>query len=814
MADLINEKDTLNQGRVKLNDSIEASGRAEEKSDQAVGDASRALSKSESTQTQLDTIVVEGDSSVEAAQARVDEDGKTHDTLKERIDSGFEDTSSKIEDNYEETTSQLADIETDLSQRAANVKNYGAIGDGTTNDTASIQSAIDDVESAGGGIVEIPAGVFRAKGLIIPSNVTVRGTGSSTIIQATSPGGYLFQMLGTIDDPIPFSEDKTQGDSSIKTVEEHGLSVGDSVMLVSQRNCLSDDAGKRWRLGKPTPSVTHAFFGEFKDVHSLISEKEFVISSALHFPDYFKDKTRELNSYASDSAVVRKVNFVKNARVENLQVSGEFSGILNVHYGKGCSIKDVEWINAHEGSFAVFRESLACVAEGLVLEYSHKKEPSQHYKRNPLKAISSHLCGFRSCRMINATQALDFTFDTGLICSAYNFMDNCIIIDALDNSATSHGGTYASLFQNNRMTGCRKGISTRSRNSVITGNFIVGHSSKMGTYGVSIFDGWSRDTIVSNNTIIGFSNGIEITEGDGGLFDYNGAIIDGNIVQNSLNGVYVRRWENNKYSGDSNIKIMNNTLNDSYGYGGTSAKGIRVAPYVHGITIDNNSIIINSDANGAIFFEENASDFFITDNKLTSSDGSGGRSIWVEQPSDNALFPTGRVKGYYSGNYHTGLVRPNETNVNFGLSNRDIYGILPPATDDEYTLGFSSRRWKSLYAKTGTIQTSDARQKDLISEIPDEWLDAWADVNYTRFKFNSSINEKGENARWHVGVIAQQVYDAFDKRGLDAFEIGLLCYDEWEENGERMDIWSIRPDESHFLETALLRRELNQLKLR
>lgn len=41
---------------------------------------------SESVQTQLNQIVIEGDSSVEAAQARVDENGFEHETLKERID--------------------------------------------------------------------------------------------------------------------------------------------------------------------------------------------------------------------------------------------------------------------------------------------------------------------------------------------------------------------------------------------------------------------------------------------------------------------------------------------------------------------------------------------------------------------------------------------------------------------------------------------------------------------------------------------------------------------------------------------------------
>ena len=49
----------------------------------------------------------------------------------------------------------------------------------------------------------------------------------------------------------------------------------------------------------------------------------------------------------------------------------------------------------------------------------------------------------------------------------------------------------------------------------------------------------------------------------------------------------------------------------------------------------------------------------------------------------------------------------------------------------------------------------------------------------------ASVAEKGEDgARWHTGLIAQEVRDAFAARDLDGTKIGLLCYDEWEEQRE------------------------------
>lgn len=78
------------------------------------------------------------------------------------------------------------------SNNVYNVKDYGAVGDGSTNDTTAIQNAINAVKVAGFGTVYFPDGTFVITGsLTVPSNpqcdISLEGEGSNiSIIKQTS----------------------------------------------------------------------------------------------------------------------------------------------------------------------------------------------------------------------------------------------------------------------------------------------------------------------------------------------------------------------------------------------------------------------------------------------------------------------------------------------------------------------------------------------------------------------------------------------------------------------------------------------------
>ena len=141
---------------------------------------------------------------------------------------------------------------------------------------------------------------------------------------------------------------------------------------------------------------------------------------------------------------------------------------------------------------------------------------------------------------------------------------------------------------------------------------------------------------------------------------------------------------------------------------------------------------------------------------------------------------------------------------------------LQPTADNSITLGASSYRWKQLYAGTATINTSDEREKQQIADVPENVLDAWADVNFCQFKFNDAVKEKGEAARLHTGLIAQRIKEVFEAHKLDVTKYGLFCFDVWPDSddttaGER---YALRYEECLIIEAAYQRRRADRIEQR
>lgn len=107
-------------------------------------------------------------------------------------------------------------------------------------------------------------------------------------------------------------------------------------------------------------------------------------------------------------------------------------------------------------------------------------------------------------------------------------------------------------------------------------------------------------------------------------------------------------------------------------------------------------------------------------------------------------------------------------------------GHLASATANAYTCGTAGRPWAGGFTQTAFTITSDERAKTEPLEITDDMLDAWSEVEWCQYKLRDRVDEKGESARWHHGVVAQRAAEAFSRHGLDPHEYGFFCYDEWD----------------------------------
>lgn len=67
-----------------------------------------------------------------------------------------------------------------------NVRDYGAVGNGSTNDDDAIDRAINAASAAPGGVVVFPSGTYRSRTIHLKSNITLRLDSGATIKAASS----------------------------------------------------------------------------------------------------------------------------------------------------------------------------------------------------------------------------------------------------------------------------------------------------------------------------------------------------------------------------------------------------------------------------------------------------------------------------------------------------------------------------------------------------------------------------------------------------------------------------------------------------
>lgn len=187
------------------------------------------------------------------------------------------------------------------------------------------------------------------------------------------------------------------------------------------------------------------------------------------------------------------------------------------------------------------------------------------------------------------------------------------------------------------------------------------------------------------------------------------------------------------------------------------------------------SIRVGKDVNGSRLFS--------VSRPVLLNDGEACNMAWggVPSRSSSESYAAVSLHEFFVRNQSDAVTSPQRV---FALAKNVAY----PGVDATVSLGNGAYRWSEVFSTTGSINTSDAREKQDVAEYPDAVLDAWGKVTFRQFLFRDAVDAKGDAARIHSGVIAQQVVKAFEKHGLDATRYGLLCYDEWPDEYEDVEV--------------------------
>ncbi|KKM22369.1 hypothetical protein LCGC14_1626040 [marine sediment metagenome] len=189
-----------------------------------------------------------------------------------------------------------------------NVKDpdFGAVGDGSTDDTAAITAAISAATTAGGGVVHFSRGTYLVDNLVLADNVALAGEGyHSVLLQSGATNTALVSYTGTQAAPVAVTTASgvSSGDTGVTVGATSSFATDDYVVLGSDELVPNSTAGD-------------TTFGELLEVQGIDS-------STLSF------RGMVTRNYApGDTPSALPVTMLEGARVNNLRMVNNTPGTL------------------------------------------------------------------------------------------------------------------------------------------------------------------------------------------------------------------------------------------------------------------------------------------------------------------------------------------------------------------------------------------------------------------------------------------------------------------------------------------------------
>ena len=229
-------------------------------------------------------------------------------------------------------------------------------------------------------------------------------------------------------------------------------------------------------------------------------------------------------------------------------------------------------------------------------------------------------------------------------------------------------------------------------------------------------------------------------------------------------------------SGTNNIYVMHhNTPVSTATHPSAQALTATTGTFTSTVDINGSELILDADADTSITADtDDQIDFKTggTDRMNIKSDGNIQFSNGGTSYGNISLTNTDNLTIDCTSSGHAGIT--------FGSA--EIFPRKNSANaDDDVNIGAASIRFDDIYATNGTIQTSDQNEKQDIASATAKELNVAKKLSslFKTFRWKSKVEEKGDNARTHTGIIAQEIQSAFSAEGLDASKYGLFISHTW-----------------------------------
>ena len=165
---------------------------------------------------------------------------------------------------------------------------------------------------------------------------------------------------------------------------------------------------------------------------------------------------------------------------------------------------------------------------------------------------------------------------------------------------------------------------------------------------------------------------------------------------------------------------------------------------------------------------------------------SGAKALFLNRTTDDGdicLFAKDNTTAGKIGNSGTDLFIVSASSAGLLLKGS---AVLPAnssgaSVDDDRDLGSSSKRWRDIYTNGAVTTSSDQNEKQDIANLSAKELKVANKLSalFKTYRWKDRVAEKGDKARTHSGIIAQDIQSAFSAEGLDASNYGMFISNTW-----------------------------------